>query len=91
MMRKVLIGTSGWGYDEWVGAFYPKGLKKEEYLSYYSKVYFTNEINTTFYNIPNKWTVDNWIKKTPDNFVFTAIRNQNTGIPQIKVKSCLLS
>jgi uncharacterized protein YecE (DUF72 family) len=71
-MRKVLIGTSGWGYDEWVGPFYPKGLKKEGYLSYYSKVYYTNEINTTFYNIPNKWVVDNWVKKTPENFVFTA-------------------
>jgi uncharacterized protein YecE (DUF72 family) len=71
-MRKVFIGTSGWGYDEWVGQFYPKSLKKEDYLNYYSKVYYTNEINTTFYNTPNKWVVNNWVNKTPDDFFFTA-------------------
>ncbi|GAG30639.1 unnamed protein product, partial [marine sediment metagenome] len=31
MEKKVLIGTSGWGYDEWSGPFYPKGLKQEDY------------------------------------------------------------
>ena len=35
MEQKYLIGTSGWGYDEWRGPFYPKSLKKEEYLTYY--------------------------------------------------------
>ena len=71
-MQKVLIGTSGWGYDEWVGPFYPKGLKKEGYLSYYSKVYYTCEINTSFYQIPNIKIVDKWAKTTPKEFVFTA-------------------
>ncbi len=72
MQSKVLIGTSGWGYDEWVGSFYPKSLKKEDFLSYYSEVFYTNEINTTFYNIPSKWVVNNWVNKTPNNFLFTA-------------------
>ena len=77
MQSKVFIGTSGWGYDEWVGSFYPKSLKKEDFLSYYSEVFYTNEINTTFYNIPSKWVVNNWVNKTPNNFLFTA------KIPQI--------
>jgi uncharacterized protein YecE (DUF72 family) len=72
MKNKVLIGTSGWGYDEWVGPFYPKRLKKEDYLSYYSEVFYTNEINTTFYNIPSKWIVKSWADKTPSDFLFTA-------------------
>ena len=72
MQSKVFIGTSGWGYDEWVGSFYPKSLKKEDFLSYYSEVFYTNEINTTFYNIPSKWVVNNWVNKTPNNFLFTA-------------------
>ncbi len=71
-MQKVLIGTSGWGYDEWIGNFYPKGLKKDQFLPYYSKVYYTSEINTTFYNIPNRWAVEKWVKNTPKDFVFTA-------------------
>ena len=70
--KKVLIGTSGWGYDEWVGPFYPKSLKKEDYLSYYSEIFYTNEINTTFYNIPSKWVVKSWADKTPSDFLFAA-------------------
>ena len=72
MAEKVLIGTSGWGYDEWLGPFYPKSLKPGDYLSYYSKIFYTNEINTTFYNIPSRWVVNGWANKTPDNFLFSA-------------------
>ena len=69
--EKVLIGTSGWGYDEWVGSFYPKSLTKKEYLIYYSEIFSTNEINTTFYNIPSKRVVASWVKKTPKDFLFS--------------------
>ena len=72
MEHKVLIGTSGWGYDEWVGPFYPKSLTKKDFLVYYSKIFYTNEINTTFYNIPSRWIVENWVKRTPENFLFSA-------------------
>jgi len=72
MAGRVLIGTSGWGYEEWVGPFYPKGLQKEDFLSYYSEIFYTNEINTTFYNIPSKWVVANWVKRTPEDFLFSA-------------------
>ncbi|MFX1469931.1 MAG: DUF72 domain-containing protein [Promethearchaeota archaeon] len=82
--RRVLIGTSGWGYDEWVGPFYPKGLKKEDYLLYYSEIFYTSEINTTFYNIPGKWVVQNWVDKTPNNFLFSA------KLPQSITHECKL-
>jgi uncharacterized protein YecE (DUF72 family) len=72
MSLDVLIGTSGWGYDEWIGSFYPKGLRKEDYLTYFSRVFYTNEINTTFYHIPSINIVENWVKKTPENFKFSA-------------------
>lgn len=72
MTQKILIGTSGWGYDEWIGSFYPKSLKKEDFLLYYSEIFFTNEINTTFYNTPSRWVVQNWVNKTPKNFLFSA-------------------
>ncbi|MFX1530850.1 MAG: DUF72 domain-containing protein [Promethearchaeota archaeon] len=77
MESKVLVGTSGWGYDEWIGPFYPKGLKQEDFLLFYSEVFYTNEINTTFYNIPPRGVVQNWVNKTPSNFIFSA------KIPQI--------
>jgi uncharacterized protein YecE (DUF72 family) len=77
MVGKVLVGTSGWGYDEWIGPFYPKSLKREDFLLFYSEVFYTNEINTTFYNIPSKGIVQNWVNKTPKSFLFSA------KIPQI--------
>lgn len=69
---EILIGTSGWSYDDWVGTFYPKGITSKDFLYYYSNVFYTNEINTTFYNIPSRWVVNNWMKRTPKEFLFTA-------------------
>ncbi|MFX1316297.1 MAG: DUF72 domain-containing protein [Promethearchaeota archaeon] len=90
MDSQVLIGTSGWGYDEWVGPFYPKGLNKEDYLLYYSEIFYTNEINTTFYNIPSKQVVDNWVSKTPKNFLFSVkIPQKITHEHKLDVDLCL--
>lgn len=72
MLENVLIGTSGWSYDEWIGPFYPKHIKKKNFLTYYSKIFYTNEINSTFYRIPSKWIVKSWVDRTPDDFSFTA-------------------
>ena len=46
-MVKILIGTSGYTYHEWEGAFYPPKMKKEDYLSYYAGQFSTVEINQT--------------------------------------------
>ena len=90
MDDKVLVGTSGWGYPEWVGPFYPKGLEAKDFLSYYSKIFFTNEINTTFYNIPAKGMVRNWVKKTPKNFLFSAkIPKTITHKSKLNCNECL--
>jgi uncharacterized protein YecE (DUF72 family) len=72
MEKKVLIGTSGWSYDEWVGPFYPRDLGKENFLVYYSEIFDTNEINTSFYQIPHERVVEKWVANTPDTFRFTA-------------------
>ncbi|MHA2088837.1 MAG: DUF72 domain-containing protein [Promethearchaeota archaeon] len=90
MVGKVLIGTSGWGYDEWVGPFYPKGLEREDFLHYYSEIFITNEINTTFYNTPSRWVVENWVKKTPKNFLFSAkIPQTVTHTHKLDIDLCL--
>ena len=61
----VLVGCSGWSYDDWVGRFYPVNLarKKEEWLRYYAQYFSTVEINSTFYRPPNDFIVNGWIKK----------------------------
>ena len=66
------IGCSGWSYSSWQGPFYPKGIENSKWLRYYSKVFNYVEIDSTFYRIPNEFTVKNWYQRTPENFRFTA-------------------
>ncbi len=61
----VLVGCSGWSYDDWVGRFYPVEVakKKGEWLAYYAQFFNTVEINSTFYQPPGERQVQSWIKK----------------------------
>lgn len=70
-MTKLNIGCAGWDYSDWRGTFYPKNLKRQNYLNYYSKFFDCIEINTTFYNIPSEETVHNWLKQVPVYFKFS--------------------
>jgi len=64
----ILVGCSGWSYDDWVGRFYPMELakKKGEWFSYYAQFFNTVEINSTFYRPPGELQVQSWIKKAKD-------------------------
>jgi len=69
---QIYVGCSGWSYSSWKGPFYPVDLDNSEWLNYYSHVFDFVEIDSSFYRIPTAFTVKNWLKKTPDNFRFTA-------------------
>ncbi|MGN6292899.1 MAG: DUF72 domain-containing protein [Chitinophagaceae bacterium] len=49
---KIHIGTSGWHYKHWKGAFYPADIKDKEQFAFYSKKFMTVELNTPFYHLP---------------------------------------
>ncbi|MFZ0328291.1 MAG: DUF72 domain-containing protein, partial [Nitrososphaeraceae archaeon] len=66
------IGCSGWSYSAWQGPFYPLNLENSKWLRYYSQVFDFVEIDSSFYRIPNEFTVKNWCKKTPHHFRFAA-------------------
>lgn len=66
------IGCTGWGYDGWVGAFYPKNMSKSKFLNHYSSIFDITEINSTFYVIPKIQIVKKWNSGTPTQFKFTA-------------------
>jgi len=65
----LLIGTSGWSYKEWEKIFYPDS--KTPKLSYYSKIFETAEIDSTFYANPTRGMVFGWAKNTPKTFQFS--------------------
>ena len=50
--------------------FYPQDLDNKYWLSYYSQIFDFVEIDSTFYRIPSKFMVNNWDKRTSDNFRF---------------------
>ncbi|MEH6407962.1 MAG: DUF72 domain-containing protein [Leeuwenhoekiella sp.] len=76
-MMKVYIGCSGYSYRDWKGKFYPEQLPTKDWLTFYSTVFNTVEINYTFYRTPGPTTVTNWKEKTEENFNFTLKGNRD--------------
>lgn len=68
---QIHIGTSGWNYKHWKGHFYPEDLSTSKWLEFYVEHLHTVEINTSFYNLPQKTTIDKWYHNVPENFIFS--------------------
>jgi uncharacterized protein YecE (DUF72 family) len=72
MTRKGLyVGVSGFSYTGWKGNFYPKDLKSEDFLGYYSQRLNSVEINSSFYAPPTAAMIKSWSQKTQDQFQFS--------------------
>ena len=67
----VLIGTSGFSYEDWVGPVYPDDLPKGDWLSYYATEFPTCELNFSFYRIPDARTLERMAAKVPEGFRFS--------------------
>lgn len=67
---QIRVGTSGWMYDHWRGAFYPQSLPKARWFEHYLRVFDTVELNGTFYGTPKPGTVQRWHDSTPPGFLF---------------------
>ncbi|GGM66029.1 hypothetical protein GCM10007108_00380 [Thermogymnomonas acidicola] len=59
-MVRYWAGCSGWSYSDWVGTFYPPSTR--DHLSFYSSVFNTVEVDSTFYRQPSGISVDRWIR-----------------------------
>jgi len=69
--NKIYIGTSGWHYLHWKGAFYPEDLSANNYLNFYQKQFDTVEVNNTFYKMPEKKTLCEWKETVKQDFIFS--------------------
>jgi uncharacterized protein YecE (DUF72 family) len=63
------VGTSGWQYADWRGAFYPAELPQRRWLEHYAGAFPTVEVNNAFYRLPERATFADWAGRTPANFV----------------------
>lgn len=71
-MGRILIGTSGFSFDDWIGEVYPANIKKQDMLPYYEKnlAFKTLEVNYTYYTLPSKRTMESFVQKTSGDFSF---------------------
>ncbi|HEX6231282.1 MAG TPA: DUF72 domain-containing protein, partial [Actinomycetota bacterium] len=66
----IAVGTSGWSYDDWDGAFYPDDLPRSRWFEHYVTRFPTVEVNYSFYRLPSERTVARWHDAAPDRFRF---------------------
>ncbi|MCS6783732.1 MAG: DUF72 domain-containing protein [Candidatus Caldarchaeum sp.] len=68
-MGVVLLGTSGWSYEEWTGPVY--GGSRLPKLRLYSKIFRTAEMDSSFYVYPRREALTAMMDSVPEGFVFT--------------------
>jgi uncharacterized protein YecE (DUF72 family) len=76
------VGTSGYSYQEWKGAFYPKTLPPQQMLRYYAERFRAVEINYTFRRLPTASVLRAWADAVPADFQF--VLKAPEQIPHVK-------
>lgn len=67
---QVHIGAPAWGIPGFVGKIYPKNTRPDKYLHYYSRIFDSIELNTTFYRFPEEKLILDWKSQVTNNFKF---------------------
>src|SRR4029077_14826451 len=67
---KILIGTASWSDPGFVERWYPKKMPAHERLGWDAQHFEKDEVNSTFYSVPDLRTVERWCAATPTHFTF---------------------
>jgi uncharacterized protein YecE (DUF72 family) len=86
---KILIGTSGFSYQDWKGPFYPPSLPNPQMLAYYAGRFDTVEINATFYAIPGPRSMESLLRKVGEKFEFVVKAHQDLTHQRDKAQEAL--
>jgi uncharacterized protein YecE (DUF72 family) len=73
---KILLGTSGYSFRDWVGPFYPPGMRSGDFLGFYAQHFPAVEVNSTYYGIPAPRVLEQMGRKTPTGFRFVVKLNR---------------
>ena len=75
----IRIGCSGWNYAHWRnGVFYPPRLPASKWLDFYAERFDTVEVNATFYRLPKREAVANWVAQIAARL---PVRGQGKPLP----------
>jgi len=69
-LHPVHVGCSGWNYKDWRGTIYPTDAPASRWLTLYSRMFETVEVNSTFYRLISQDAITRWVRETPEQFVF---------------------
>ncbi len=69
MATTIRVGTCSWADESLSKHWYPRGVSPSERLGYYAERYDTVEVDSTYYRLPARETVEKWAQRTPDGFV----------------------
>lgn len=85
----IVVGTSGFSYKDWRGFFYPEGFPEGEMLSYYAQRFKAVEVNSTYYAIPGRRSVDSMIRKAQGQLEFVLKAHQDLTHAREKAREAL--
>lgn len=66
----ILIGTSGWVFDDWAGLFFPLRVPRTKWLEYYAYRFPCGEVNATYYGLLRTSAFEGMARRTPDQFTW---------------------
>ena len=66
----MLIGTSGWMYQDWRHRFYD-GVPQKSWFEHVTTYFRTVELNVSFYRLPSRETFAGWHRRSPDDEIVT--------------------
>ncbi len=69
--REIIIGTSGFTFDDWKGVFYPEKIAQRHWLPYYAQFFSAVEINSSYYAVPRPGALARMAQITPPDFRFS--------------------
>ncbi len=71
MSARLHFGTSSWNYKDWIGPFYPPGIKAADMLAFYSNVFSSVEVDSSYYGIPRATTLESWRQRSAPSSRFS--------------------
>ncbi|MEW5882670.1 MAG: DUF72 domain-containing protein [Armatimonadota bacterium] len=67
---RILLGTAGFHFDDWVGPFYPNNLQPSSWFEFYAQEFPCLELNATFYTWIATRTMQRFADRAPERFRF---------------------
>lgn len=66
----IYVGTCGYAYKDWIGAFYPGTVRQAEMLPYYASCFRAVEIDASYYGVLKPAAIARMDANTPPDFRF---------------------